>query len=620
MIEARLSRRKALAGLAALAGAAGLHRASGAFERPGGVSSLGFQEVAHTAPDDPDHHVPPGYTARVLIAWGDGLSPDAPAFNPSALTAADQVRQFGTNNDFIAFLPLPRGTNGSDRGLLCVNHEFPNAHLMFRGIEQETAALTVTREQTEVEMASIGHAVVEIRRGASGWEVVLDSPYNRRLNAWDTPMAITGPAAGHERMKTADDPEGRTVLGTLGNCAGGVTPWGTVLSGEENFQEYFGGEPSPDLSAREKRNHSRYGVTPTPAGGWYRFHDRFHLGKQPTASNRFGWVVEFDPYDPMSRPAKRTALGRMKHEGATVALSADGRIAVYMGDDEKNNYLYKFVSSRPFSPADPQANRDLLDEGTLHVARFTPSGRVNWLPMVFGQGPLTAENDFHKQGDVLIETRRAADLLGATPMDRPEDIEVNPRTGRVYVMLTNNVDRAEPNDANPRQKNVHGHVVELATPATGGGFDHASTECEWDLFLLAGDPGQAECGSTFHPETSSAGWLSCPDNCLVDGSDRLWIATDGSPKSAKRSDGLFACDTSGSGRALTRRFFSAPRGSEVCGPCFTPDERTLFLAVQHPGEEMTRYVTNHWPDFRDSLPPRSAVLAITKDDGGVIGT
>jgi hypothetical protein len=452
--------------------------------------------------------------------------------------------------------------------------------------------------------------------------VVADSKYARRITAL-TEMRISGPAAGHERMRTKADPTGARVFGMLNNCAGATTPWGTWLTCEENINGYFwnrkAAASSPDAKALQ-----RYGV-PGEWVNWGQYHDRFDVEKEPNEPNRFGWVVEIDPLDPNSVPVKRTALGRFKHEGAGNIVNRDGRFVVYSGDDERFDYVYKFVTEGKVDPAYRAGNMDLLDRGTLYVARYDADGTGVWLPLVHGQGKLTAENGFRDQGDVLIHARLAADAVGATRMDRPEDVDVNPQTGKVYLMLTNNsqrqpADGADPdkrvNAANPRANNRFGHIIEMIPD----GGDHASTRFRWEILVRCGDPSIAAVGATFNPATSSDGWFGMPDNCVVDASGRLWIATDGNSAAATgRADGVWAMETEGPARGTSKLFFRCPNGAELCGPCFTPDMETLFVAVQHPGESSTfENPSTRWPDFKDGMPPRPAVVAITRNGGGKI--
>jgi len=621
LIERRLNRRDAMRGLLGAGAAAAFSQMpTPASAQAGGPSSLTFKELAHTL--DVDQHVAEGYATQVLIRWGDPVAAGAPAFDPANQTGAAQEKQFGYNNDYLGLHPLPLpgpggGSRSNDRFLMVANHEYINSNLMFAGLGAgRDANLKTSKAQVEVEMAAVGGAVIEIARENGGWAVVPDSKYARRISV-NTPMDVTGPAAGHDLMKTSTDPSGRKAVGTLNNCAGGSTPWGTWLTCEENFDVYFGGDssklPLPEMQ-------KRYGVGRATGYGWFRHVDRFDLGKEPNEPNRFGWVVEIDPYDPAAAPVKRTALGRFKHEGCTYAIAKDGRVVFYSGDDERFDYVYKFVTSRPWNPNDRAANKDLLDDGTLHVARFDAAGKVQWLPLVQGQGPLTAENGFATQGDVVIKARLAADLLKATPMDRPEDIETNPVNGHVYVVLTNNSQRKsdQVDRANPRATNDHGHILEIA-PKDG---DHGNSEGAWSIFLLGGKPGQ-DAGARYHRATSDNGWLSCPDNIAFDSKGRIWIVTDGAPTAAGIADGVYGADTTGFGRALTRCFYQAPTGAEVCGPIFTPDDTTFFIAVQHPGEDAGSTFekpSTRWPDFKDGMPPRPAIVAITKKGGGAIGS
>ncbi len=633
IIAARYRRRDVLRGaLGVTAIAATLGPLALATTRSAGATSgrFAFEEIVHGVDDT--HRVAPGYSADVLLRWGDPIVAGAPDFDPNNQTAEAQSGQFGYNNDFVGFVSLPQGGDSADHGLLCVNHEYTNTDLMFPGVTGEDRKLDpakLTKAHIDVELAAHGNSVVEIKKTDGKWTVVKDSPFNRRITTLATEMLVTGPAAGHDRMKTSADPTGMTVIGTVNNCAGGISPWGTYLTAEENFHQYFMGEVS---GLAEEQNYKRYGVAGDNTDYiWGKFHDRFDVTKEPNEANRFGWIVEIDPYDPQSTPKKRTALGRFKHEGAESIVNKDGRVVVYTGDDQRFDYLYKFVTDGTFNPDDRAANMDLLDRGTLYVAKFHDDGTLEWLPLVHGQGPLTAENGFKTQADVMIETRRAADLLGATPMDRPEDVEPNKVTQKVYVMLTNNSKRKEDQvDAvNPRASNTFGHIVEL-TPPDG---DHAAPTASWDILVKCGDPAKAEVGAMWNPATSENGWFAAPDNCAMDSAGRLWISTDQGSNWSKTgtADGIWALETEGELRGTGKMFYRVPIGAEMCGPCFSPDSSTLFVAVQHvasdgvkafPGFERTSTFEDpatRWPDFKDGMPPRPSVVAITKQGGGAIG-
>jgi secreted PhoX family phosphatase len=613
VLDARLSRRGFLTSAAASAGAVGLTACASSTTAEASAPGVDFPEIERAVTGD--IAVPPGYDAGVLIRWGDALFEDSPAFDPMNQSAAAQARQFGYNNDYIGFIPMEMRDGEAVRGILCVNHEYVSTAIMFPGVAAGYPA-SMTAELCATEQAAHGGTVMEIARDAAGqWRPVVGSPVNRRITA-RTPMTLTGPAAGHERLRTSADPTGAQVYGTFNNCAGGITPWGTYLMAEENFNGYFLGE-LPEGHA-EAANHARYGVP----GGWYqwgRFEDRFNLAAEPREPNRFGWVVEVDPRDPASIPKKRTALGRFKHEGAESVVAPDGRVVVYMGDDQRFDYVYKFVTARAYDPDDRAANMDLLDEGTLHVARFNADGSLDWLPLVFGTGPLTEENGFDSQGEVLIEARRAADLLGATPMDRPEDVEPDPASGRAYVMLTNNSRRTgdQVDAANPRANNTDGHIIEIIEPDG----DFTSDRSRWEIVVRCGDPADAESGASWNAATSENGWFGSPDNCAVDPQGRLWVATDGNPRTGA-NDGIWALATTGEARGTGRAFFRAPVGAEVCGPKFTPDGHTLFAAVQHPGETdgaTFEQPGTRWPDFSDAMPPRPSVVALRRSDGGPVG-
>lgn len=639
LIAERLSRRDLMKGLAAVSVASELAwtralEAAPASDGagPGAPGAFAFPELP-VAPGSPTHHVAEGYEADVLIRWGDAVLPGAPPFTPASSDAGAQAAQFGYNNDFLGFFPLD---GRADHGLLVVNHEYTNAELMFPGLarlgDRVTGFRAITRNIAETEMMAHGGSVIEIRRDENGkWQVVTGSNYARRITA-ETEMAISGPAAGHARMQTSADPSGRSVKGMLNCCGGGVTPWGTWLACEENFNGYFWSKAVATGGTPDALALARYGA-PAEWYAWGRFHDRFDTAKEPNEPNRFGWVVEINPFDPASMPVKRTALGRFKHEGAGNIVSRDGRFVLYQGDDEAFDYVYRFVTKGRVDPDNRAANKDLLDTGVLSVARFHADGTGEWLPLVHGSigadgtTRLDAAAGFRDQGEVLIHTRLAADVLGATRMDRPEDVEVNPATGKVYVLLTGNPKRtAEERDtANPRAENRFGHVIEI-TPAND---DHTAPTFTWEILLKCGSPEIADVGAAFNPATSADGWFGMPDNAAVDADGRLWIATDGNaPHRTGRADGIWAIETDGTGRGTSRCFFQVPVGAEMCGPCFTPDLETFFVAVQHPGE--TPVDTNdistfdapstRWPDFDENAPPRPAVVAITRKGGGRIGS
>ncbi len=625
IIEARFNRRSLLKGVLGVAainttiGGLALRASPRAMAATG---SFGFAELV--APIDDKHHVAEGYKAEILMRWGDPVLADAPPFDVMAQTADAQAKQFGYNNDFLGYFPID---GSSEHGLLGVNHEYTIESLMFPGLsgEQETKEMMfkeITPELVAVEMAAHGGSVIEVKKIDGVWSVVKDSKYSRRITM-NTAMELTGPAAGHALLKTSADASGTKVFGMVNNCAGGQTPWGTWVTAEENTNGYFWGKVKDDHA--NAKSFKRYGI-PGNSYNWGAYDSRFDIVKEPNEANRFGWIVEIDPFDPNSTPKKRTAMGRFKHEGAEMIVNKDGRVVSYMGDDERFDYLYRFVTEGTYDTANPAASRDLLDMGTLSVAKFSEDGSVEWLPLVHGQGPLTVEGGFADQASVLINARLASDALGATKMDRPEDVQPNPKSGKVYVMLTNNTKRKpeQIDAANPRPENKFGHIVEL-TPPDG---DHGADKYTWEILVKCGDPAVADVGATFSSDTTKDGWFGMPDNCAFDAEGRLWIATDGNnPTDTGRTDGMWALETEGEKRGHSKRFFAVPIGAEMCGPCFTPDGKTLFLAVQHPGESDAEgnagsfeKPPTRWPDFADGMPPRPSIVVVTKEDGGAIGS
>lgn len=574
-----------------------------------------------------------GYTVTPLLRWGDPITADAPDFDIMNQTAEAQAKQVGYNCDYIGFIPLPMGSNASDRGILVFNNEYTNGELMFPGYvtvgepaegeDEPIITYNPTQEIVDIELAAHGLTIVEIARGADGqWAIVRDSQYNRRITG-TTPIELSGPVAGSDWVKTSADPEGRNVLGTLNNCAGGLTPWGTVVSGEENFNQYFANAASLEPGSRLAEAGARYGL-PEEASDrlWENFYDRFDLSKEPNEPNRFGWAVEVDPFDPASTPKKRTALGRNKHEGHTSVVAPSGHVAIYSGDDQVFDYAYKFVTEGTYDPTNREANLDLLDSGTLYVAKFNDDGTGEWLPLVYGQGELIEANGFTSQADVLTFTRLAADVVGATKMDRPEDFETNPVTGKVYLVCTNNRDRGVEDNfgtdaANPRAANSWGHIIEIIED----GDDHAATTFTWSIFILAG-PADDQTTEYAGFDKSLVSTFSAPDNITFDNLGNLWISTDGNSVDAA-NDGLFAVPTEGPDRGFVRRFFTVPDGAECSGPIFTPDNSALFISVQHPGEGGYFEEQLHtWPD-PEGLAPRPTVVVVTRADdptAPIVGT
>ncbi|MEV6179593.1 PhoX family protein [Streptomyces sp. NPDC052015] len=627
-----------VAGAAGAAGVAGARPATAATPEAGAASygkpskpgkaarGLRYSSVAPNTADAVT--VPDGYAQNVVIRWGEPILRGAPAFDPEKQTPAAQAGQFGYNNDFLALLPLPGERN---RQLLVANHEYTDEILMFRGYD----AANPTREQVEIAWAAHGLSavVVEGDRRTGKLVAVPRHPLNRRVTA-TTEFRITGPAAGSALLKTSADPTGTKVLGTLNNCSGGTTPWGTTLHGEENFNQYFANSG--------RATDKRYGIgTGATERKWERFDKRFDVAQEPNEVHRFGYVVEFDPYDPTSTPRKHTALGRFKHEAATVRLTHDGRPVVYSGDDERFDYFYKFVSSKRMrhgtSRSVREHNLSLLDEGTLYVAKLTGDspaveidgtgklpndgefdGSGQWIPLATA----TADGAVsHVEGmtadEVFVFTRLAGDKVGATKMDRPEDIEPSPVTGKVYVALTNNSNRgvgsnAKADEANPRNANKHGHVLEL----TERWNRPESTSFAWSLFLVAGDPDD--------PATYFAGFpkddvspISCPDNVAFDPYGNLWISTDGAQLGSH--DGLFGVATRGERRGELKQFLTVPKGAETCGPVI--QERRVLVAVQHPGEidgASVEKPASTWPDGPGKIV-RPAVVAVWRRDGEDIG-
>ncbi|MEO5994879.1 MAG: PhoX family phosphatase [Arthrobacter sp.] len=567
-----------------------------------GKSKLKFTAIAPVDAAVDAFTVPEGFGWQPIIRWGDPLFNDAPAFDLNGQTAAAQARQFGYNNDYTDILPLEGSKDR--RAVLFTNHEYTNESIMF-------PASLPAAEGRAIGRAAHGLTVVELERKNKNkpWSYVKGAKLNRRYLS-DTAYELTGPVAGSPLVRTVADPAGRSILGTLGNCSGGTTPWGTILSGEENFNGYF-------VSAGTSDSDKRYGLTSKPTARQWELDDPRFDARTPgfeNETNRFGWIVEVDPLDPTSTPKKHSALGRFKHEGANVIVAKSGHVVAYMGDDERFDYLYKFVSAQKYVEGNRKHNMTLLSAGDLYVAKFTgdsPAGEIDgsgklptdgafdgsgqWLPLVVGGKSMVAGMSVE---EVLVYTRLAADKVGPTKMDRCEDVQPSLHTGKVYVACTNNTDRGKAGkegatEPNPRNLNRDGHIVEITERG-----DQTSTGFDWNLLLVCGDPAQNKSAYFSGFPADQVSPISCPDNLAFDSVGNLWISTDGAPSTTGQADGLFKVTLDGAERGRVEQFLAVPRDAETCGPIVHDEERTVFVAVQHPGEDGSFEAQNSFfPDY-----------------------
>ena len=534
------------------------------------------------------------YRFDVLIPWGDPIEPDGPEYQWPP-NAADQAKQIGIGHDGMWFFPFVqkqrRGYYQPDsvnnHGMLAINHEFGrNSHVLGKGAPESL-------EDVRVSQHAHGVSVVEIKKQRGKWKPV-KSANARRIHV-NTPMAFSGPVAGSDLLAT---PNGNIPLGTVNNCASGPTPWGTYLTCEENFHGYFGAT-NAENTWEPTEEQQRYGFSTNGSGyGWHNFDRRFDLSDKDykNEENRFGWVVEIDPFDATQKPVKRTALGRVKHEGATTVIGRGGRAVVYMGDDQRFDYIYKFVSASNHRKMIRQG-KSPLDEGKLYVARFDEDHTGEWLELTIDNPALAAR--FNDQAEVLTYARVAADILGATPMDRPEWITVAPDQS-VYCTLTNNSRREEGNPANPRFPNADGHIIRWKDSKRFTG-----TKFVWDIFIYAEDTHGTE--DTF----------SDPDGLWADPDGRLFIETDGGQKDGLNNQLMVADTTTGD----LARLITGVTGDEITGITVTPDRRTMFINLQHPGNgdpNLTSFPDKREPD--GVTIPRDATLVITRKDGGIIGS
>ena len=533
------------------------------------------------------------YDYQIFIPWGEPLLSDAPEWSWPP-TAAAQARQIGVGHDGMNYFPL---SEDGRHGLLAINHEYGiNPHVI--GAANPTTANNVLASQH-----AHGVSVIEIKEINGIWQQVRDSKYSRRVHT-NTPMRMAGPAAEHPLL---NNPINNPVLGTLNNCASGETPWGSYLTCEENFNLYFSSEQGFEANESQQR----YGLNNKRSYyGWHKFDPRFDLANPDYAneSNRFGWVVEIDPTDPSSTPIKRTALGRFKHEGATVVEDEDGRIVVYMGDDERFEFIYKFVSSSNWRVM-RSAGISPLDEGILYVARFdggidnsfdSQKGKGEWLPLSLNNPMLS--NVFKDQGEILVNARLAATLVGATPMDRPEWISIGPNS-EVYCTLTNNTKHTEADAANPLAPNPYGQIIRWREKEDIDGNRYTGKRFTWDHFLL--------CDEIYATEDS----LGSPDGLWADPDGRLFICTDG-PQHSDKPNQLMVADTR---TGELSRLLVGINGCEITGLTTTPDRCTLFVNVQHPGNGDPAVTS--FPSADDGKTvPRDCTLVIKRKDGSTVGS
>ena len=615
VVERAISRRGFLGGVLAFgSGAAvmgvGMLKGTTAMAQP--ASRFPFTPIA--AQTDGTVHVPEGYSWKTLVRWGDPLFSDAAdAWDPKAgVSVAMSERVFGENTDGMELF------NVDGREIIVVNSEYTNNKV---NLPHREDGLPGSLDDVRILQHLQGVSVMEIAEGTDGWAVVVDSPYNRRIHH-NTPMTFSGPAAGHDLLKTEADPTGMASLGTFNNCGSGRTPWGTYLTCEENFNGYFGAVSEVAADDMVMDGFRRYGVSTKVDAGRYNYHGfdaRFDIATNPNEPHRAGYIVEIDPANPDSTPVKHTALGRFKHENAAYGIASDGRVAVYMGDDERGEFMYRWLSNDVYVPGGDTST--LLVDGTLSVAVFEDDMSGRWVPLT----PATTGMD---AAHIAVFTRMAASKVGATTMDRPEWIAVHPNASEAYCCLTNNSRRGVLNDdgtvrtnaggdpmtvnaVNPRDTNNYGQIVRWRPE----GGDHGADGFSWDLYVMAGNPTVAEGLQAGSANINEGNLFNSPDGMVIDSTGLIWIQTDGDDSNEGEYAGM-GNNQMLAGDPVTgriERFLTGPNGCEVTGLCWSTDRRTMFVGIQHPGDN-----GGNWPDGEGSLA-RSAVIAVTRDDGGLVG-
>ncbi len=602
VVERAISRRGFMQGVLSVGAAAFVTGvASQGVKVANAAGRFGFKPVAANSLDTIT--VPEGYKWEVVAKWGDELFDDSIPFDDETRgDAASQEKAFGDNNDGMSLFTK------DGQNILVVNNEYVNRSIIFGNRE---TGLPETDDDVKKGMMGHGVTVCEIAKSDGKWGIVKGSSINRKITP-NTEMEITGPAAGHELMQTARDQKGTTSLGTWNNCGNGRTPWGTYLACEENFNGYFSASAE---GFEQTDDQKRYGLSNEDWGyAWSRVDERFDMSKHPNEPHRAGYVVEIDPFDASKTPRKLTALGRFKHENADVVIAANGQVVVYMGDDERGEFLYKFVSAGRFSAAGD--NSALLENGKLYAAKFHDDQTGEWMEL----NPETT--GLSSQAEICIRTRQAGSAVKATTMDRPEWVASNPNKAEVYCALTNNKNRGiKPNKGgdptpargpNPRPANNYGQIVRWV-PDNG---DHTSTRFTWDLFVLAGNPSVHSDANAGSANINYSNMFNSPDGISFDSNGFLWIQTDGKYSNEGDFAGMgnnqmLVGDTT---TGAIERFLVGPKECEVTGITWSADRRTMFVGIQHPGERGD----SHWPGGGNTAP-RSAVIAVEREDGGLIG-
>ena len=597
VVEAAISRRGLLGGVLAFGSGAmafGLGAMGSAGSARAQAATFPFQPIDIAT--DFDIHLPEGYRWTPLVRWGQALFSEAEgAWSPeSGVPVAMSDKVFGENTDGMELFVI------DGKEVIAVNSEYVNPKINLpaasEGVPQTADEVTLLKNMQ-------GVTVMEVADSGNGYEVVVDSPFNRRITH-ETPMTMDGAAAGADLVRTKADPEGMSPKGTTNNCGAGKTLWGTYLTCEENFNGLFGA--TGEMPQGE--GYGRYGIGGESQYAYEKFDPRFDISSEPNEPHRHGWITEIDPADPSSTPVKHTALGRFKHENAEMVQAADGRIVVYMGDDERGEFIYRYVSNGTWAEGHPTDG--LLSDGTLYVAKFNDDQTGEWLA-------LTPETTGMAPAEMLVFARMAGSKVGATTMDRPEWISCHPQRAEAYCSLTNNSNRGIKANAggdatpvggpNPREANEYGQIVRWRPE----GEDHGATAFTWDLYVMAGNPAVHSDAYAGSPNINQGNMFNSPDGMAFDTTGLLWIQTDGDDS----NEGDFAGQGNNQmliGNADTgeiARFLTAPNGAEVTGLCWSADRRVAFVGIQHPG--------GSWPDGEGK--PRSSVIAVWREDGATIG-